>query len=406
MVMARPKLHVGLEIGTSKVGFVVGESRQDGGVRILGIAHSLSRGVRKGEIVDAEAAKQSIREALEKVEAESGHEVSDVYLAVSGGHVGSINLTTRVEIPTPPGQVETVDLEDLNDSARRITLPPDHALIHTIPSQFRLDGRVDPNPVGQYGNILEGDFHIIHGDRNRTHKAIHCVQQLSLGVADIVFSPLAASQMILREDQRQEGVVLIDLGGGTTDYLLYANGALVASGSIPLGGEHVTNDIALVLEMPLQAAELCKSREGSVYFDSKLPPRLSPLRDVRGMENREIDFNKLNEVIYWRVWEILELVKQKLEATGRLTQAKGGLVLTGGGSLLTGVADLASKVFGMKVADQTEPARGGSRPPTHMPQFATLIGLVRYAQVRELRATPKKGPMSLGERIVGWLGVS
>jgi cell division protein FtsA len=406
MVMARPKIHVGLEIGTSKVGFVVSESRPDGGTKNLSFGHSVSRGVRKGEIVDAEAVKQSIREALDKIEAESGHEISEVYLAVSGGHIAGVNVSTSVEIPTPPGQVELVDIEDLHDEARRITLPQDHALIHTMPNQLRLDGRVELNPVGQFGKLLEGDFHIVHGDRNRTQKAIQCVQQLSLGVADIVFSPIAAAHVALSEEQKREGVVLIDLGGGTTDFLLYAHGQLVVSGSIPLGGEHITNDIALVLEMPLQAAEQCKSREGSVYFDSKLETRPKLLREVRGLENREIDCNKLNEVIHWRAREMFGLVKQRLEATGRLSQAKAGLVLTGGGSLLTGIAELAGRTFGLRVIGAPEVPKNGTRPGGSLPQFSTLLGLVRYAQIRELKEQPKKGAMSLGERIVGWLGVS
>lgn len=404
--MARSKLHVGLEIGTSKVGFVVGESRQDGGIKILGLAHTQTRGVRKGEIVDAEAAKQSINEALLKVEGESGHEVSEVYLSVTGGHVGYVNVSTDVDIPSPPGQVEVVDIEELCEAAREVKLPQEQALIHTIPRQFRLDGRVDRNPVGQFGKILKGDFHIIHGDRNRIHNAVRCVNQLSLGVADIVFSPLAAGHVVLGEAQKQEGAVLIDLGGGTTDFLLYADGSLVASGCVPLGGEHVTNDIALVLEISLQAAEVCKIRQGSVYFNSKAAPQLTALPDIRGLENREIDLNLLNQVIHLRVREILELVKQRLEATGRLSQAKAGLFLTGGGSLLKGMPELAGSVFGMKVNEQPEDASSGSRTTLRMPQYATLVGLVRYAQVRERRTSPKKGPMSLGERIGGWLGVA
>jgi len=404
--MARAKLHVGLEIGTSKVGFVVGESRPDGGIKILGLAHTQSRGVRKGEIVDVEAAKQSINEALLKVEAESGHEVSEVYLAVTGGHVGYVNVSTDLDIPSPPGQVEVVDLEELCEAAREVKLPQDQALIHTIPRQFKIDGRLERNPVGQFGKVLKGDFHIIHGDRNRIHNSVRCVNQLSLGVADIVFSPLAAGHVVLGEAQKQEGAVLIDLGGGTTDYLLYADGSLIASGSIPLGGEHVTNDIALVLEIPLQAAESCKTREGSVYFNSKATPQLTPLPDVRGLEGREIDLNLLNQVIHLRVREILELVKQRLEATGRLQAAHAGVFLTGGGSLLKGMAELVGNVFMMKVNEQPEDVSSGSKTTLRLPQYATLIGLVRYAQVRERRLNPKKGAMSLGERIGGWLGVA
>ena len=404
--MARSKLHVGLEIGTSKVGFVVGETRPDGGIKILGLSHAPARGVRKGEIFDVEAAKQSINEALLKVEAEARHEVSEVYLAVSGSHVGYVNVSTDLDIPTPPGHVEVVDLEELCEAAREVKLAPDQAPIHTIPQHFRLDGRLERNPVGQFGKVLKGDFHIIHGDRNRIHNAVRCANQLSLGVADIVFAPLAAGHVALGEAQKQEGAVLIDLGGGTTDYLLYADGALVASGSIPIGGEHVTNDIALVLEMPLQAAEICKTREGSVYFNSKAASRPTVFTDIRGLEGREVDLNLLNQVIHLRVRETLELVKQRLEATGRLPQARAGVFLTGGGSILKGVSELVGNVFGMKVNEQPEDTSSGNRTTLRLPQYATLIGLVRYAQIRERRLNPKKGPISLGERIGGWLGVA
>jgi cell division protein FtsA len=403
--MPKPRIHVGLEIGTSKVGFVVGETRPDGGIKILGLSHVPSRGVLKGEIVDADAARACVGEALQKVEEESGHDVRDVHLAVKGGHAGGTNVTRELEIPAPPGQVGMADVEELFEAARDVTLPPDQALVHTLPRTFRLDGRPERNPVGQFGRHLEGDFHLVHGDKSRIHQRVRCVTQLTLGVEEIVFSPLAAAQVVLGEAQKQQGSVLIDLGGGTTDYVLYVDGAPAASGSVAVGGDHVTNDLALVLEIPLRDAETCKVKEGSVYFDARAVAR-GTTAAVPGQDGREIDVNLMNHVIHLRVREILDLVKARLDATGLLEEARAGVFLTGGGSQLRGVAELAGKVFRCTVNDQSEAASPGNRATQQRPQYATLIGLVRHAQVREWREQARRGPLPWGKRLGHWLGVA
>lgn len=395
--MARSKIYVGLEIGTSKICVVVGEVRPDGGIKILGVGQAPSRGVRKGEIVDMESAAASLHEALVKAEERSDVDIKSVYLAVTGAHVACMNNRGRTEIPGGPAAVTEEDLDEVKQTAREIDIPQTNALIHSIVRHYFVDGK-EPvlNPIGMQGQILEADYHIIHGIRTRIQNTIRCVREVPLEVEEIVFSPLASAQVVVSRAHKDQGTLLIDIGGGTTDYVLYQDGSVAASGCIGLGGDHITNDISVVLELPLQISERLKTKHGSVYFDSKTKGEMITIEPDHGYAGGQVDQNTLNHVIHARMKETLQLVFRQLEPTGFLGRISSGIFLTGGCSLLDGIADLAQNVFQLPVhkADTNSPS--GMRTAFENPQYATPIGLIRYAQLLDQQTQSQPAPAKAG----------
>lgn len=403
----RTKTFVGLEIGTSKVCVIQGEVRADEGIKLLGIGQAVSRGVRKGEIVDFELAHTSLSKAVEMAEKQSNLPIKEVYLGISGGHIEGGNHDARIAIPEVQQIVVEEDLEDLKEMARDIQLHPSRAFLHSIVRDYIVDGRQKVvNPVGVPAKELAAHYHLIHGVRSRVQNTIRCVRELPIEVEDIVFSPLAAAQVLLTRQHKDDGVLLIDLGGGTSDYVLYRDGAVAASGSLGIGGDHVTNDIHLVCRVPLQVAERVKTRLASVYYDSRNVGQLVAVEPDGEFPGGELDQTLLNQVVHMRIRETFELIRGDLEATGMYdpAQVKAGVFLTGGGSLLTGIHDLAKAVFGVAVHQGGGDVASGNRTTAENPQFATAIGLIRYAQLLDERPAGKKTAPAVGARLGGWLG--
>lgn len=407
MVKPRTKTFVGLEIGTSKVCVIQGEVRADEGIKLLGIGQAVSRGVRKGEIVDFELAHTALSKAVEMAEKQSNQPIKEVYLGISGGHIHGETHGATITIPEVQQVVVEEDLEDLKEMARDIQLPSSRAFLHSIVRSYMVDGQHKVvNPVGVPARELAVNYHLIHGVRNRVQNTIRCVRELPIEVEDIVFSPLAAAQVLLTRQHKDEGALLIDLGGGTSDYVLYLDGAVSASGSVGIGGDHVTNDIHLVCRVPLQAAERIKTRLSSVYYDSRNAGQMIPVEPDGDFPGGELDQTLLNQVVHMRVREAFEVIRRDLEEGGNFdpAQVKSGIFLTGGGSLLTGIHDLAKAVFGIPVQHGSGEAMSGNRTTAENPQFATAIGLIRYAQLIDERPVGKGPLSSIGTRLGGWLG--
>ena len=247
----RTKIHVGLEIGTSKTCVVVGEVKADSAVKILGIGVTKTAGVRKGEIYDFAQARACLKDAIAKAEDASDVEIGSVFLAVTGSHIQGVNNRGTFRLPDGEPTVAPEHVEEARTIAREVHIPQDHVYLHPIIRNYWLDGlEHSTTPVGLFGKTVEADFHIVHGIGNRIQNSIKLVREMPLEVDDIVFSPIATAQMALDREQRERGALVIDIGGGTTDYALYLNGAIAASGCIPVGGDHVTNDIHLVTGLP------------------------------------------------------------------------------------------------------------------------------------------------------------
>src|SRR3954462_407746 len=344
--MRNNSLMVGLEIGTSKICVVVGESRPDGTLKILGVGQAPSRGVRKGEIVDFETAMKCVHEAVVDAEQKSDIMIKSVYVAIAGSHLHSFNNRGCVMLPEDRDEIDEQDVEDVKINAREVSIPAQNAFLHSLIQHYQVDGQQGVlSPVGMLGQKLEADFHIIHGVRTRIQNTIRCVKELPLDVEDVVFGALASAQVVLTQHQKNLGALVVDIGGGTTDYILYVDGAVKQSGALGVGGDHITNDISMGLRIPMTRAEKLKIEEGSVILGNCLPGETVVLKDDSGFAGKEIERETLNTIIHLRVRETLELLKRTLDEEAFINFIGEGIFITGGCSLLRGIDNLAEGIF-------------------------------------------------------------
>jgi len=379
--MASSDLMVGLEIGTSKVCVVVGESRTDSTIKLLGVGQAPSRGVRKGEIVDFETAMKCVHEAVVDAEQKSDVMIRSIYVAVAGSHIQSFNNRGCVILPGDRDEIDEQDIEDVKISAREVSIPAQNAFLHSIIQHYHVDGQDGVlNPIGMLGQKLEADFHIVHGVRTRIQNTIRCVKELPLDVEDVVFSALASAQVVLTQHQKNLGALVIDIGGGTTDYILYVDGAVKQSGVLAVGGDHITNDISMGLRIPMARAEKLKVEEGSVILGNCLPGETILLKDDSGFAGKEVERETLNTIIHLRLRETLELLKRKLEEESFVNYIGAGVFITGGCSLLNGIDHLVGEIFEMPAHVAHAQTMSGLTSAFENPQFSTAIGLIKYAQ--------------------------
>lgn len=400
--MAHNDLLVGLEIGTSKICVVVGEGRPDGAIKILGVGQAPSRGVRKGEIVDLETAMKCVQEAVVDAETKSDITIGSLYVAVTGAHIQSFNNRGSVNIPEDRDEIDEQDVEDVKINAREVSIPASNLFLHSTIQHYHIDGQDDVlNPIGMLGQRLEADFHIIHGVRTRIQNTIRCVQELTLVVDDVVFSPLAASHVVLTPQQKALGALMIDIGGGTTDYVLYADGVVKQSGVLAVGGDHITNDISMGLRIPMTRAEKLKIEEGSAVLGNCLQGETVQLRDDSGFAGKEIEREMLNTIIHLRLRETFELLRKRLEEEPFINYLGEGIFITGGCSLLKGIQHLAEEVFEMPARVAHAQTMSGLTSAVENPQFSTAIGLIKYAYEMHGSRPQRSRLRSLFGRILG-----
>ena len=379
--MASSDLMVGLEIGTSKICVVVGEGRPDGTIKILGVGQAPSRGVRKGEIVDFETAMKCVHEAVVDAETKSDVMIRSVYVGVTGSHIQSFNNRGLVTLPEDRDEIDEQDIEDVKINAREVSIPAQNAFHHSIIQHYHVEGQEGVlNPVGMLGQRLEADFHIIHGVRTRIQNSIRCVNELPLEVEDVVFTALASAQVVLTQQQKNLGALVIDMGGGTTDYILYVDGAVKQSGAAGIGGDHITNDISMGLRIPMARAEKLKIEEGSVTLGNCLPGETIVLKDDSGFAGKEIERETLNTIVHLRVRETLELLKRQLDEESFINYTGAGVFISGGCSLLNGIDNLAEEIFEMPAHVAHAQTMSGLTSAFENPQFSSAIGLLKYAQ--------------------------
>ena len=399
--MASNDLMVGLEIGTSKICVVVGEARLDGTTKILGVGQAPSRGVRKGEIVDFETAMKCVLEALSDAETKSDVMIKGVYVGVTGAHIQSFNNRGCVILPDDHDEIEEQDIEDVKINAREVSIPAQNAFLHSIIQHYHVDGQDGVlNPVGMLGHKLEADFHIIHGVRTRIQNTIRCVKELPLEVEDVVFNPLASAQVVLSQQQKNMGALVIDMGGGTTDYILYVDGAVKQSGTLGIGGDHITNDISMGLRIPMARAEKLKIDEGSVILGNCLPGETVVLKDDSGFAGKEVERETLNTIIHLRVRETLELLRRTLEEESFVNFIGEGIFITGGCSLIRGIDNLVEEIFEIPARIAHAQTMSGLTSALQNPQFSTAIGLIKYAQAVQAERPQRRGFSRIFSRFI------
>ncbi len=393
----------GLDIGTTKTCTVVGVGGPNG-LEIVGVGEAPSLGMRKGVVVDLEQTIKSIEAATEKAERMAGLHVGDVFVGITGDHIRSTNNRAVVAVSSDDREVSHTDVRRVIDASKIINLPTDRQIIHALPRYFTVDGQegVD-DPVGMAGGRLEVDTHIITGGSSFITNVLKCVHRAGLEAAGLVFEPLASSAATLLSEEKQVGVVLLDIGGGTTDVAVYSVGSAIYTATIPVGGNILTNDISLGLKTTLAEAEDVKKRYGAGIRDGEIE-EVFPVRTLDGRSSKDHTTAQLRAIVVPRVLETLRMAKQKIVDNVPRDLVLGEVVLTGGGALLPGIAPIAEDVFGLPVRIGMPNTVGGLTEAMAQPQYATAIGLVLFGASDdgvESETARRRG--SIGYRIQKWL---
>lgn len=377
-------LIVGLDIGTSKVVVAVAEVLPDGGFQVIGLGQSTSEGLRRGVVVNIEATVQSIRRALEEAELMAACRIGEVYTGIAGSHIRSLNSSGMVAIKDR--EVSAADVARVIETARAIHIPTDQQVLHVLTQEFIVDGQEDiREPIGMSGVRLEVRVHIVTGAVSAAQNIIKCVRRCGLEVHDLILQPLASSLSVLSEDEKELGVALIDIGGGTTDMALFTGGAIRHTAVIPIAGDQITSDIAMALRTPIPDAEEIKLRHGVAKEVLADPGERIEIPGIGDRPPRLLSRQALAAVIEPRVEELFSLAHKVIRESGYEEMLSSGVVLTGGTSLLPGVGELAEDVF-LKPARVGWPSyKGALADVVRNPRFATVMGLLAEAHAQRLR---------------------
>jgi len=374
---------VGLEIGTSKVCAVVGELNDEGALNIVGLGQARSRGVRKGEIVDARAVEEDVRHAIVEAEQMADVEIRSVYLGVTGGHIRGFNNRGVHPVVSADREISEDDVQDVVKNAKAINLPADNSVLHAIRQHFLVDGHDGvTDPVGMLGARLEVDVHVVHGHLNRLQNAIRVVKGMQVEVDEVVFNGLASSLAVLSPEQKELGALVIDVGGGTTDYVVYSGGVIKHTGVLAVGGDHLSNDLAFGLKVPLGRAEQLKLENGSALLDDAVKGRTMNITSDSGVPLNSVNLEHLRRIMVVRLEEIFELIAQDLQQAGLVEYLRAGAFLCGGGTRVPGIARLASSVLELPVCVGRAASVSGLKSTLDQPEFATPIGLVKFGSLK------------------------
>jgi cell division protein FtsA len=393
----RPSRIVGLDIGTSKICAVVGEINDSGALSIVGVGQSKSRGVRKGEIVDFNLAQEDIRNAIVEAEQMADIEIRTVYLGVTGAHIRGFNNRGFHPVASHDREIVEEDVEDAIKNAKTINLPAENRIIHVVRQHFLVDGQDGVlNPVGMFGARVEVDVHVVHGLFNRLQNPIRAVKTLQLEVEDIVFSGVASALALLNTHQKELGSLIIDIGSGVTEYAVYSRGVIKHTGVLAVGGDHVSNDLAYGLKIPLGRAEQMKIDYGSALVDDRSKGQSIAVSNDLGIHERNISLEHLRRIMSARLEEIFEIIAEELEEAGLLSQIREGVFLSGGCSRIPEVQKLASRVFGLPASTGRTNSISGLKNAIDQPEFATGIGLVRYGSFEWKKRAGQRGSLTGG----------
>lgn len=380
---------VGLDIGTSKVVAIVGEITKDGKLEIVGLGSHPSRGLKKGVVVDIESTVQSIQRAVEDAELMAGCRIHSVYAGIAGSHIRSLNSHGIVAIKDK--EVTQADVDRVIDAAKAVAIPADQKILHILPQEYIIDSQEGvKEPVGMSGVRLEAKVHLVTGAVNAAQNIEKCIQRCGLKVEDIILEQLASSYAVLTDDERELGVCIVDIGGGTSDIAIFTEGSIRHTAVIPIAGDQVTNDIAMALRTPTQNAEEIKIKYACALAQLAKPEETIKVRSVGDRPARELSRQALAEVVEPRYDELFTLVQAEIRRSGYEQMLGGGIVLTGGTSKMEGAVELAEEIFHMPVRLGSPIHAGGLKDIVHNPIHATGVGLLHYALKQQYAPLPGK----------------
>lgn len=373
----RENLIVGLDIGTTKICAIVGNLNDDGGLDIVGIGTSVSQGMRKGVVINIEGTVGAIKKALQEAELMAGCEIKSVFAGIAGGHIKGMNSQGVIAIKNR--EVNNDDIRRVIDAAKAVAIPMDREVIHILPQEFIIDDQDGiKEPLGMNGVRLEAKVHIVTGAVASAQNIIKSCNRADVDVADIVLEQLASAEAVLSADEKDLGVALLDIGGGTTDIAIFVDGAIKHTAVLSLGGNHLTNDIAVGLRTPTAEAEKIKRKYGCCLTSMVGKDETIEVPSVGGREPRILSRQLLAEILEPRVEEIFTLVNREIVKSGFEDVIASGVVITGGTSILPGMPELAEQIFNLPVRRGVPLEIGGLTDVVNSPVYATGVGLVKY----------------------------
>lgn len=370
---------VGLDIGTTKICALAAEAKHGDPLNVVGFGQARSDGIRKGVVVNIERTVQAIQQAVRECELMSGTQIKEVYAGIAGHHIQGLNSHGMVTVHSNR-TVSQDDIQRVIDNAHAISIPSDREVLHILPQDFIVDEQDGvQNPLGMSGIRLSVDVHIVTCGATSGQNIVKCCNLAGLDVADIVLEPLASSQAVLSQDERELGVVMVDIGGGTTDIAIYVSGSIVHTSVLALGGNHITNDIAIGLSTPLSEAETLKHEHGMAMTRLVAVNEMVQVPSVGGRRARTLDKRVIAEIIEPRFREIFELINAEIDKSGYRNVIASGIVITGGSSIMPGADDLAADILQFPVRVGFPENITGLNEMIYSPKHATGVGLLRYA---------------------------
>ncbi|HKN88069.1 MAG TPA: cell division protein FtsA [Nitrospiraceae bacterium] len=404
----RDHIVVGLDIGTTKICAIVAEVTEEGAINIIGVGSSLSRGLRKGVVVNIESTVESIKKAIEEAELMAAVQINSVYTGIAGSHISGEN--SRGVIALKKQEVTRSDVERAIETARTVAvLPHDRRVLHVLPREFMVDDQDGiREPLGMSGTRLEVDVHIITGAVTSAQNLIKSVNRAGLDVVDIILQPLASSEAVLSPEERELGVAMVDLGGGTTDLAIFVEGSIRHTAVLPIGGQHLSTDLAIGLRTPQAEAEKLKVRHGVALVEMVKEHEFVEVPSVGDRPPRTVARKMVAEIIQPRVEEMFDLMRREIVRAGYESMLAAGVVITGGTSMLEGMPDAAERILDLPVRRGVPSGVGGLRDIVSSPMYATGVGLILHAchHSETLETVGTRGGKRFGrvfDRMRGWM---
>lgn len=394
--MEKENIAVGLDIGTTKIVAMIGKKNEYGKLEIIGVGKAKSLGVARGVVNNITQTIQSIQQAVAEAENNSGYKINDVVVGIAGQHIRSIQHSDYISRPNAEEVIGEEDIEQLINQVHKLTMLPGEEIIHVLPQEYKINGyETTEEPIGMYGSRLESNFHVVVGQASSIRNVARCIKSAGLELSGLTLEPLASSDAVLSQEEKEAGVALIDIGGGTTDLAIFKDGIIRHTAVIPFGGNVITEDIKEGCSIIEKQAELLKVKFGSAWPGENKDNEIVSIPGLRGRDPKEISLKNLSKIIHARVVEIIEQVFNEIKAYGHEDPKKkliGGIVLTGGGSELKHIKQLVEYITGMdtRIGFPNEHLAGNSSEDLSSPIYATAVGLVMNSLRNNTRsATPE-----------------